>query len=111
MLNFAVFLVSVCLGWSFRWVFPEVFLPVRVFSSGFFPGGRGPRPPKFLAWVFDGPQPCFVLYSSMVAVCMYVACMLLLVLMTYGVHSRPYHTGDVFSGWGRHARVHVLGVQ
>ena len=32
---------------------------------------------------------------------MYVACMLLLVLMTYGMHSRPYHTGDVFSGWGQ----------
>ena len=116
--------MSVCLGWSFRWVFPEVFLPVRVFSSGFFPGGRGPRPPKFLVLGFCWPPAlfCFVLeYGGSVYVyivsfddlwCAQQALsisFLLLVLMTYGVHSRPYHTGDVFSGWGRHATVHVLG--
>ena len=27
----------------------------------------------------------------------------------YGVHSRPYHSCDVISGWGQHARVHVTG--
>ena len=116
------FLFSVCFGLVFRLGFS----PIQGFSSGFFPGGRGPWPPKYLVLDFGWP-PALVCFH--VCACVYIVCcvelvfddvygvhsrpyhLLLVFDDVYGVHSRPYHSCDVISGWGQHARVHVTGAK